>query len=125
MAKVGEVKYNNLIVRKEDTKSITLALSATEYKAGMIVTSQTTGKFEHAIIINPEDTTTGTQSEFSEQEVYVLIEDMDATLSDKVVVGVIGEFNRAEVKFAAGQTEAEVAGTLQAKNIKLTDWSKL
>ena len=122
MATIDTVTYNNLVVKKEDTKSITVA-SGTAYTAGMIVTLQNTGKFENAIIINPEDTPAGTELPFSEQEVYVLIEDVDATAADKVVVGVIGEFNRAEITFKSPQVEADVAGTLQAKQIKLTDWS--
>lgn len=121
MSTIDSVVYNDLIVKTEDTKSIPLAIGT--YTAGMVVTLQTTGYFENAIIINPEDTPAGTELPFSEQEVYVLIEDKTVTVDGDVAVGAIGEFNRASITFGGAQTEAQVAGTLQAKQIKLSDWS--
>ena len=121
MATIDTVTYNDLVVKTEDTKSLPLAIGT--YTAGMIVTLQNTGYFENEIILNPEDTESGTELPFSEQEVYVLIEDKTVTVDGDVAVGAIGEFNRASVVFGGTQEEADVAGTLQAKQIKLSDWS--
>ena len=122
MATVGNVDYNNLLIEKKETESITL-LTGTAYTAGMLVTLQNTGKYSSAIVINPEDTPAGTELPFSEQKIYVLLEDVDATGGDQVSVGFTGSFNRAEITYAGGQVEANVAGTLQAKNVILKDWS--
>ena len=121
MSTIETCEYNDLVVKVEDTKSIPLVVGT--FTAGMIVTLQDTGYFENEIIINPEDTPAGTELPFSEQEVYVLLEDKTVTVAGDVAVGAIGEFNRASVTFGDVQVEADVAGTLQAKQIKLTDWS--
>ena len=54
MATVANVDYNNLLIEKKETESITL-LAGTAYTAGMLVTLQNTGKYSSAIVINPED----------------------------------------------------------------------
>lgn len=123
MSTIESVEYNNLVRRKDETESIVLATSATPYTAGMLVSLQNTGKYEHAIVINPEDTPAGTELPFSEQKIYVLSEDVDATAADQTTVGYTGEFNRASITFAGAQVEADIAGTLQAKKIILSDWS--
>jgi hypothetical protein len=52
----------------------------------------------------------------------VLVEDVDASLGDVVAVAYSGTFNRSKVTFKSPQTEANVKGILQAKNIILKDW---
>lgn len=123
MSTIARVAYNKLVSRVDDTESILLLTSVTPYTAGMVLALQNTGKYEHAIIINPEDTPTGTELPFSEQKIFILPEDIDATAGDVTTVAINGEFNRAEVTYASTQVEANVAGTLQAKNIELKDWS--
>jgi len=114
---------DNLVRVIGDTEGITL-LTGTAYTQGMAVTLQNTGKYSQGIIINPEDTPAGTELPFSEQKVYILAADVDATGGDAEGVGYTGEFNSNNVTLPGAQTEAQVAGTLQAKNIILNDWSK-
>lgn len=114
---------DNLVRVIGDTEGITL-LTGTAYTQGMIVTLQNTGKYAHDIIINPEDTPAGTQLPFSEQKVYILAADVDATAADAEGVGYTGEFNSNKVTFPGAQVIANVEGTLQAKNIILNDWSQ-
>ena len=120
---VREVAYDNLVKEIGETEGITL-LTGTAYTQGMIVTLQNTGKYSQGIVINPEDTPTGTELPFSEQKVYVLAADVDATAADAEGVGYTGEFNLNNVVFGGAQVIANVEGTLQAKNIILNDWSK-
>jgi len=120
---VRSVTYDNLVKEIGETESITL-LTGTAYTIGMVVTLQNDGKYTDDIIINPEDTPTGTQLPFSEQKVYILAEDTDATGGDAVGIGYTGEFNVNNVTLPGAQTVAQAAGTLQAKNIILNDWSK-
>lgn len=120
---VRTVTYDNLVKKIGDDEGITL-LTGTAYTAGMIVTLQNTGKYSQGIVINPEDTPAGTELPFSEQKVYVLAADVDATAADAEGVGYTGEFNLNNVTLPTGQTLAQIAGTLQAKNIILNDWSK-
>jgi len=117
------ISPDNLVMRIEDTESITL-LTGTAYTAGMVVTLQNSGKYSQGIVINPEDTPAGTELPFSEQKVFILAESVDATGGDKVGVGYTGEFNSNKVTFGGAQTLAQVAGTLQAKDIILKDWNK-
>ncbi|MHA1193231.1 MAG: hypothetical protein ACTSP9_13195 [Promethearchaeota archaeon] len=112
---------DNLVKEIGDTEGITL-LTGTAYTIGMVVTLQNDGKYTDDIVINPEDTPTGTQLPFSEQKVYILVADVDATGGDAAGVGYTGEFNSNNVTLPGSQTEAQVAGTLQAKNIILNDW---
>ena len=120
---VRSVTYDNLVKEVGETEGITL-LTGTAYTAGMVVTLQNTGKYSQGIVINPEDTPAGTELPFSEQKVYVLAADVDATGGDAEGVGYTGEFNSNNVTLPGAQTEAQLAGTLQAKNIILNDWSK-
>jgi len=117
------ISPDNLVRTIADTEGITL-LTGTAYTQGMVVTLQNTGKYANAIIINPEDTPTGTELPFSEQKVYILAADVDATGGDAEGVGYTGEFNLNNVTFGGSQVIANVEGTLQAKNIILNDWSK-
>jgi hypothetical protein len=114
---------DNFVKEIGDTEGITL-LTGTAYTQGMAVTLQNTGKYSQGIIINPEDTPTGTELPFSEQKVYILAADVDATGGDAAGIGYTGEFNSNKVTLPGSQTEAQVAGTLQAKNIILNDWSQ-
>ena len=115
------VDTDDLVQEIGETEGITL-LTGTAYTQGMIVTLQNTGKYSNAIIINPEDTPAGTELPYSEQKVYVLAADVDATGADAEGVGYTGTFNANKITFGAAQTVAQVAGTLQAKNIILNDW---
>jgi hypothetical protein len=122
MSTIDTIAYNNLVVKKDDTASLNLA-AGTNYTQGMIVVLGNDDKYRHDLVINPEDTPAGTQLPFSEQMCFVLSEDIDLTATSGTSVGYIGEFNRASITFAGGQVESDVAGTLQAKNIRLSDWS--
>ena len=115
MATIDSVNYNDLLCKKEETESIVLAQDATLYTQGMIVVKENDGKYRNDLIMNPEDTPAGTQLPFSEQKVYVLSEDADATAADITTVGYTGEFNRSSITYLAPQVEADVKGTLQAK----------
>ncbi len=119
------IKSDEIFAIVEDTVSATLA-SGTDYTAGMVLTLQTTGKYTNGIIINPEDTPTGTELPFSEQIVGVLTDDVDATDGDKVGVIITGGKggNLNKITFPATQTYAQVAGTLQAKNLQMKGWNK-
>ncbi len=114
---------DNFVKNIGDTEGITL-LTGTAYTQGMVVTLQNTGKYSQGIIINPEDTPAGTELPFSEQKVYVLAADVDATGGDAEGVGYTGEFNLNKITFGGAQVIANVKGTLQAKNIILNDWSQ-
>ncbi len=115
------ISPDNLVVEIEETEGITL-LTGTTYTQGMVVTLQNTGKYSQGIVINPEDTPAGTELPFSEQKVYILSADVDATGGDAEGVGYTGKFNSNKITFGGAQTESQVAGTLQAKNIILNDW---
>ena len=117
------ISSDNLVKNIVDTEGITL-LTGTAYTQGMMVTLQTDGKYTDGIVINPEDTPAGTELPFSEQKIYVLAADVDATGGDAEGVGYTGEFNSNNVTLSGAQTEAQIAGTLQAKNIILNDWSQ-
>jgi len=116
------ISPDNLVKEIGETEGITL-LTGTAYTIGMVVTLQNTGKYSQGIIINPEDTPAGTELPFSEQKVYVLAADVDATAADAEGIGYTGEFNLNKVTLPGAQTIAQVAGTLQAKNIILNDWN--
>ena len=115
------ISPDNLVRNIIDTEGITL-LTGTAYTQGMVVTLQTDGKYTDGIVINPEDTPAGTELPFSEQKVYVLAADVDATGGDAEGVGYTGEFNVNKITFGGAQVIADVEGTLQAKNIILNDW---
>jgi hypothetical protein len=117
------ISPDNFVNEIGETEGITL-LTGTAYTQGMVVTLQNTGKYSQGIVINPEDTPAGTELPYSEQKVYVLAADVDATGGDAEGVGYTGKFNLNKITFGAAQTEAQIAGTLQAKNIILNDWSK-
>ena len=123
MSTIATVEYNNLVSKIDDTEPVVLA-SGTAYTAGMILVKGNDGLYRNDLIMNPEDTPAGTQLPFSEQKVYVLSEDTDATLEEKTTIAYCGMFNRDSVSFLAPQLESEVAGTLQSKNIILENWSK-
>lgn len=115
------ISPDDLVQEIGETEGITL-LTGTAYTQGMVVTLQNTGKYSQGIIINPEDTPAGTELPFSEQKIYILAADVDATAADAEGVGYTGTFNANKVTLPGAQTVADVAGTLQAKNIILNDW---
>ena len=115
------ISPDDLVQEIGETEGITL-LTGTAYTQGMVVTLQNTGKYANAIVLNPEDTAAGTELPFSEQKIYILAADVDATAADAEGVGYTGTFNANKVTFGSTQVVADVAGTLQAKNIILNDW---
>ena len=112
------LKTDDLFMQVNDTKSVTLA-SGVAYTKGMLVTLQNTGKYTNGIVLNPEDTAGG------KQVIGILVDDVDATSADKVgVIATDAVANLNKITFASGQTLAHIAGTLQAKNLKLEGWNK-
>ena len=118
------LKTDDLFIQVNDTKSVTLS-SGVAYTKGMLVTLQSTGKYTNGIVINPEDSRSGTELPFSEQVIGILVDDVDATSTDKVgVIATDAVANLNKITFAPGQTLAHIAGILQAKNLKLEGWNK-
>lgn len=118
------LKTDDLFMQVNDTKSVTLN-SGVAYTKGMLVTLQNTGKYTNGIVVNPEDTATGTGLPFSKQVIGILVDDVNATSADRVgVIAIDAVANLNKITFAAGQTLANIAGTLQAKNLKLEGWNK-
>ncbi len=118
------IATDDLFMTVNETKSVTLK-SGVSYTKGMIVTLQNNTKYTNGIIINPEDTPVGTELPFSEQVVGILANDVDATLADQVgVIATDAVANLNKITFPSTQTIAQVAGTLQAKNLKMEGWNK-
>lgn len=118
------LKTDDLFMQVNDTKSVTLQ-SGVAYTKGMLVTLQNTGKYTNGIVINPGAPVAGTQLPFSEQVIGILVDDVNATSGDRVgVIATDAVANLNKITFAAGQTLAHIAGTLQAKNLKLEGWNK-
>lgn len=108
------LKTDDLFMQVNDTKSVTLK-SGVAYTKGMLVTLQNTGKYTRGIVVNSNDT----------QVIGILVDDVDATSTDKVgVIATDAVANLNKITFASGQTLAHIAGTLQAKNLKLEGWNK-
>lgn len=117
------LKTDDLFMQVNDTKSVTLQ-SGVAYTKGMLVTSQNTGKYTNGAVANPESTPSGALP-FSRQEIGILVDDVNATSTDKVgVIATDAVANLNKITFASGQTLALIAGTLQAKNLKLEGWNK-
>lgn len=107
------LKTDDLFMQVNDTKSVTLK-SGVAYTKGMLVTLQYTGKYTRGIVDNS-----------SEQVIGILVDDVDATSADKVgVIATDAVANLNKITFAPGQTFAQIAGILQAKNLKLEGWNK-
>ena len=118
------LKTDDLFMQVNDTKSVTLR-SGVAYTKGMLVTLQNTGKYTNGIVSNPGAPITGTQLSFGEQVIGILVDDVDATSADKVgVIATDAVANLNKITFASGQNLAHIAGTLQAKNLKLEGWNK-
>ena len=118
------LKTDDLFMQVNDTKSVTLQ-SGVAYTKGMLVTLQNTGRYTNGIVINPGAPVAGTQLPFSEQVIGILVDDVNATSGDRVgVIATDAVANLNKITFAAGQTLAHIAGTLQAKNLKLEGWNK-
>ena len=114
----------DFVFEVEDTLSVTLK-AGTSYTAGMIVTLQNDGKYTNGIIVVPGATLSGTQVAYEKQIVGILREDVDATSSDKVAVIITdGTFNQNKIIFPSTQVYADVAGILQAKDLKMKGWNK-
>lgn len=119
-----QAAVENFVSAVNETKSVTLK-SGVSYTAGMLVTLQDSGKFTNGIIIAPGATLAGTEVAFEKQVVGVLRDSVDATAEDKVgVIITDGVFNQNKITFASTQTYADVAGILQAKNLKMEGWNK-
>ena len=111
------LKTDDLFMQVNDTKSVTLG-AGVAYTKGMLVTLQNTGKYTNGIVAN-------SGAAFGEQVIGILVDDVDATSADKVgVIATDAVANLNKITFAAGQTLAQIAGTLQAKNLKLEGWNK-
>ena len=107
------LKTDDLFMQVNDTKSVTLA-SGVAYTKGMLVTLQNTGKYTNGSVVNT-----------NQQVIGILVDDVDATSTDKVgVIATDAVANLNKITFATGQTLANIAGTLQAKNLKLEGWNK-
>ena len=107
------LKTDDLFMQVNDTKSVTLA-SGVAYTKGMLVTLQSTGKYTNGPVANAD-----------RQVIGILVDDVDATSTDKVgVIATDAVANLNKVTFASGQTLADIAGILQAKNLKLEGWNK-
>lgn len=118
------LKTDDLFMQVNDTKSVTLN-SGVAYTKGMLVTLQNTGKYTNGIVVNPQTPVSGTQLPFSEQVIGILVDDVNATSADRVgVIATDAVANLNKITFAAGQILAHIAGTLQAKNLKLEGWNK-
>ena len=117
------LKTDDLFMQVNDTKSVTLK-SGVAYTKGMLVTLQNTGKYTNGVVSNPDGSPIGTQP-YSRQIIGILVDDVDATSADKVgVIATDAVANLNKITFASGQTLAQIAGTLQAKNLKLEGWNK-
>lgn len=120
---VSTVSLDNLVKSIDENVGITLK-SGVSYTQGMIVVKQDTGKYTNADIVLSGAVAATPQMSYDQQVVYVLADDYDATLADVAGIGYTGEFNLNEVTLPGTQTLTAVAGILQAKGIKLKDWSK-
>ena len=116
------IEYHNLVSNITDTVSVTLKQSVTAYTAGMIVVNQDDDKYHNELIVLSGALASTPQVSYDAQNVYVLVEDVDASAGDVVSVAYSGTFNRSKISFKSPQTEATVKGILQAKNIILKDW---
>lgn len=115
------LKTDDLFMQVNDTKSVTLQ-AGVAYTKGMLVTLQSTGKYTNGVVYNPED---GGAVPFSRQVIGILVDDVNATSADRVgVIATDAVANLNKITFAPGQTLANIAGTLQAKNLKLEGWNK-
>lgn len=118
------LKTDDLFMQVNETISVTLA-SGVAYTKGMLITLQNTGKYTNGIVTNPGHIPNGTELGFSAQVIGILVDDVDATSADKVgVIATDAVANLNKITFATGQTLANIAGTLQAKNLKLEGWNK-
>lgn len=107
------LKTDDLFIQVNDTISVTLQ-SGVAYTKGMLVTLQNTGKYTNGIVNNS-----------NEQVIGILVDDVNATSTDKVgVIATDAVANLNKITFASGQTLAHIAGILQAKNLKLEGWNK-
>lgn len=116
------IGYHNLVSNITNTVSVTLKQSVTAYTAGMIIVNQDDDKYHNDLIVLSGASASTPQVSYDAQNVYVLVEDVDASLGDVVAVAYSGTFNRSKITFKSPQTEANVKGILQAKNIILKDW---
>ena len=120
---VSTVSLDNLVKSIDENVGITLK-SGVSYTQGMVVVKQDTGKYTNADIVLSGAIAATPQMSYDQQVVYVLADDYDATLADVAGIGYTGEFNLNKVTLPGSQTLTAVAGILQAKGIKLKDWSK-
>ena len=117
------ISPDNLVREIGENVGITL-LTGTAYTQGMVVVKQDTGKFTNADVVLSGAAAATPQMSYDQQTIYVLADDYDATSADVDGIGYTGEFNRNNVTLPGSQTLSNLAGILQAKGIKLSDWSK-
>ena len=117
------ISPDNLVSEIDENVGITL-LTGTAYTQGMVVVKQDTGKYTNANIVLSGAIAATPQMSYDEQKIYILADDYDATGGDVAGVGYTGEFNLNNVTLPGAQTITNVDGILQAKGIKLRDWSK-
>ena len=110
-----QTAYNNLYRTIDDKVGITLA--AGTYTAGQIVCSNTGANFTDTPILL--STVAGSNT----QVVAVVLKAIVAGTGDTGVAAKQGKFNRATITMPTTQTEADVSGILQDKEIILEDWS--
>jgi hypothetical protein len=115
------ISPDDLVREIELDVGITL-LTGTAYTQGMIVVKQDTGKYTNADVALSGAIAATPQMSYDQQTLYVLAADYDATGGDVAGVGYTGEFNANNVTLPGIQTLTALAGILQAKGIKLTDW---
>ena len=117
------ISPDNLVREINEDVGITI-LTGTAYTQGMVVVKQDTGKYTNADVVLSGAIAATPQMSYDQQTIYVLADDYDATSGDVAGVGYTGEFNENNVTLPGTQTLTNLAGILQAKGIKLTDWSK-
>ena len=110
-----QTAYNNLFRTVDDKVGITLA--AGTYPAGQIVCSNAGANFANTPIL------LSTAAGYNTQIVAVLLEAIVAGAGDTGIAAKQGKFNRASVTIPTTQTEAQVSGILQNKEIILENWS--
>ena len=114
---VKTITHDNLVKHITNDVGITVT-GAKLYPIGSLVTSL------DGVTYSDADVLLSTDAGYNTQTVYVLSEEVDATLADVASIGYEGEFNANNVTLPGTQTLADIAGVLQAKNINLKVWSK-
>lgn len=111
-----ETAYNELFRTIDDKVELPLAIGT--YTSGQIVCSNAGANFADTPIL------LSTAAGYNTQVLAVVLEDIVIAGAGDIGLGAKqGKFNRANVTFPTTQTEADVTGILQNKEIILEDWS--